>query len=114
MLLDFIESLLQIRPEFFLHLLGQVLHLRISSFHQAVYIDLSRILMLIDEGIKLWLGELRVIAFVVTVATITKEVDEDIAMKLLTISNGHFQTFQHRFCIISVYMKYRSLNSGSQ
>src|SRR5439155_26568434 len=86
MLLYFVKPLLQITPKFFLHFFGQLLYIRFAVFQQMFYVHLTRIRMLAYNFIQMWLSKFRVIAFIVTMTTITDHINKNIGIKFLAIT----------------------------
>src|SRR5437867_9925374 len=114
MLLYFVKPLLQITPKFFLHFFGQLLYIRFAVFQQMFYVHLTRIRMLAYNFIQMWLSKFRVIAFIVTMTTITDHINKNIGIKFLAITCRHFYTFYNGLRIVAIHMQHWCLNSGCQ
>lgn len=83
--------------------------------YQKPGIYFSRIGMLIDQGIKIGLGKLGLIAFVMPVPAVTQYIYINIFVELLPESGSNFSRFDYRFYIVSIDMKYRRLgNTGNR
>ena len=59
------------------------------------------------------LGESRIVGFVVAIAAIAPQIDQDIALEFLTKLNGQTRGVYYGFGIIGIDMKYRRLNLPS-
>ena len=101
----FIQSFLQIAPEFFLHFLGQFLCISFTIFHQKLCIYFPWIGMFFNQCIQMWLCKFRIIAFIMTMTAITNHINKNIRIKFLAVTCCNFSTFYYSFRIIAIYMQ---------
>ncbi|MNV21672.1 hypothetical protein D3C71_1126140 [compost metagenome] len=62
--------------------------------------------MFCNNIVQIRLCELRFITFVVTIFTVTQQIDEDITVEFLTVFHRDFNRLDHSLNIVSVYVEY--------
>ncbi len=70
--------------------------------------------MLVDQGIKMRLGEFGVIAFIMPVAAIADHVNKDIGVELLPVTGRDVGTFHDGFGVIAIDVQNRRLDGGGE
>ena len=63
-----------------------------------------------DGLVKLWLGELGFIPFVVPIFSVAQKVNEDVPVEGLSVLKGDFHDLDHRFYIVGIDMKHQGLS----
>src|SRR6476659_10633860 len=114
MLFHFIQTFLQIRPEFLFHFFCKILCIGFTIFQQIFYIHLTRFRMLTDYFIQMRLSELWVISLIMAVTTIAYQVNENIRVKFLPVACGYLSAFYGSLRIISIYVQHGGLDRCRQ
>src|SRR5690606_24373697 len=105
-LFHFIQSLLQVVPEFLFHLLGHITRVRLTVLQQVAGVHFAGVGVLIDQRIEAGLGELGIVTFIMPVTPVAHHVYENIGIKFLAIAGGDLGTFYYCFGIIAVYVQH--------
>ena len=79
-------------------------------FNEARGIDRADRWMRLDIGVHQWLGEARLVAFVMAKAAVAPHIDHDIAVECLAIFDGEFAREGDGLGIVAVNMENRRLN----
>ena len=110
----FIQSFLQVVPEFFLHILGHILCICLTIFHKKLGVHFAGIRMFFNQCVHKRLREFRIIPFIVPVPAVTYHVHKKICIEFLPVPCRNLGAFHSSFRIISIYMKNRRMQGCSQ
>ena len=67
--------------------------------------------MFFDDFVQAWLGKSRLIGFVVSVPSVSQQVNEHISMEVLAVFNCQLNGKYHRFHIIRIDVEHRRLGN---
>ena len=102
--LGLIEVTLKHGLELQIHFLHQV-SARLTFRNQFGVINRQRIGVFCNGFVKLWLRETRLITFVVSILSVTQQINEHIALPFLSVLNGKTHGMNHCLHIIPIDME---------